>query len=152
MELADKLLERKYSYVVTTHIDRRHVHNHIIFCAADNINHEKYHGCKKTYYNIHNLSDTLCWEHELFVITPWEKHGKTYKEWQSGKNGSAWEEQLKSDIDKAIRNAATYEDCIELILTKGYEVKGEDFEEKHINLFHSARWTARVLFVSTKSL
>ena len=33
-ELADKVLEGKYSYVVTTHIDKGHVHNHIIFCAA----------------------------------------------------------------------------------------------------------------------
>ena len=130
VELADKLLEGKYSYVVSTHIDEGHVHNHIIFCAADNINHEKYHDCKKTYYNIRNLSDDLCREHELSVITPGEKRGKTYKEWQAGKNGSAWKEQLKADIDEAIKNTATYEDCIELIRAKGYEVKGEDFGEK----------------------
>ena len=130
VELADKLLEGKYSYVVTTHIDKGHVHNHIIFCTADNINHEKYHDCKKTYYNIRNLSDDLCREHELSVITPGEKRGKTYKEWQAGKNGSAWKEQLKTDIDEAIKNATTYEDCIELIRAKGYEVKGEDFGEK----------------------
>jgi len=130
VELADKLLEGKYSYVVSTHIDKGHVHNHIIFCAADNINHEKYHDCKKTYYNIRSLSDDLCREHELSVITPGEKRGKTYKEWQAGKNGSAWKEQLKADIDEAIKNTATYEDCIELIRAKGYEVKGEDFGEK----------------------
>ncbi len=130
VELADKLLEGKYSYVVSTHIDKGHVHNHIIFCAADNINHEKYHDCKKTYYNIRSLSDNLCREHELSVITPGEKRGKTYKEWQAGKNGSAWKEQLKADIDEAIKNTATYEDCIELIRAKGYEVKGEDFGEK----------------------
>ncbi len=130
VELADKLLEGKYSYVVTTHIDKGHVHNHIIFCAADNVNHEKYHDCKKTYYNIRNLSDDLCREHDLSVITPGEKRGKTYKEWQAGKNGSAWKEQLKADIDEAIKNTATYEDCIELIRAKGYEVKGEDFGEK----------------------
>ena len=130
VELADKLLEGKYSYVVSTHIDKGHVHNHIIFCAADNINHEKYHDCKKTYYNIRSLSDDLCREHELSIITPGEKRGKTYKEWQAGKNGSAWKEQLKADIDEAIKNTATYEDCIELIRAKGYEVKGEDFGEK----------------------
>ncbi len=130
VELADKLLEGKYSYVISTHIDKGHVHNHIIFCAADNINHEKYHDCKKTYYNIRNLSDDLCREHELSVITPGEKRGKTYKEWQAGKNGSAWKEQLKADIDEAIKNVTTYEDCIELIRAKGYEVKGEDFGEK----------------------
>ncbi len=125
VELADRLLEGKYSYVITTHIDKGHVHNHIIFCAADNINHEKYHDCKKTYYNIRSLSDDLCREHELSVITPGEKRGKTYKEWQAGRNGSAWKEQLKADIDEAIKNAATYEDCINLIRAKGYEVKGE---------------------------
>ena len=130
VELADKLLEGKYSYVVSTHIDKGHVHNHIIFCAADNINHEKYHDCKKTYYSIRNLSDNLCREHGLSVITPGENRGKTYKEWQAGKNGSAWKEQLKADIDEAIKNTATYEDCIELIRAKGYEVKGEDFGEK----------------------
>lgn len=47
VELADKLLEGKYSYIVSTHIDKGHVHNHIIFCAADNVNHEKYHDCKR---------------------------------------------------------------------------------------------------------
>ena len=61
-ELADKLLEGKYSYVVTTHIDKGHVHNHIIFCAADNIEHNKYHDCKQSYYHIRKLSDELCRE------------------------------------------------------------------------------------------
>ena len=153
VELADKLLEGKYSYVVTTHIDKGHVHNHIIFCAADNINHEKYHDCKKTYYNIRNLSDTLCREHELSVIAPGEKRGKTYKEWQAGKNGSAWKEQLKADIDEAIKNAETYEDCIELIRAKGYEIKGEDFGEK-VHKFISFRPLDRERFIrgSAKSL
>ena len=153
MELADKLLEGKYSYVVTTHIDKGHVHNHIIFCAADNVNHEKYHDCKKTYYNIRNLSDDLCREHELSVITPGEKRGKTYKEWQANKSGSAWKEQLKADIDEAIKIAATYEDCIELIRAKGYEVKGEDFGEK-AHKFISFRPLDKERFVrgSAKSL
>jgi hypothetical protein len=153
VELADKLLEGKYSYVVTTHIDKGHVHNHIIFCAADNVNHEKYHDCKKTYYNIRSLSDDLCREHELSIITPGEKRGKTYKEWQANKNGSAWKEQLKADIDEAIKNAATYEDCIALIRAKGYEVKGEDFGEK-AHKFISFRPLDRERFIrgSAKSL
>ena len=153
VELADRLLEGKYSYVVSSHIDKGHVHNHVIFCAADNINHQKYHDCKKTYYNIRSLSDDLCREHELSIITPGEKRGKTYKEWQAGKNGSAWKEQLKADINEAIKNATTYEDCIELIRAKGYEVKGEDFGEK-AHKFISFRPLDRERFVrgSAKSL
>ena len=153
MELADRLLEGKYSYVVSTHIDKGHVHNHVIFCAADNVNHQKYHDCKKTYYNIRSLSDDICREHELSVITPGKNRGKTYKEWQAGKSGSAWKEQLKSDIDETIKTAATYEDCIELIRAKGYEIKGEGFEEK-AHKFISFRPLDRERFVrgSAKSL
>ncbi len=153
VELADKLLEGKYSYVVTTHIDKGHVHNHIIFCAADNVNHEKYHDCKKTYYNIRSLSDDICREHELSVITPGERRGKTYKEWQAGRNSSAWKEQLKADIDEAIESAATYEDCIELIRAKGYEVKGDAIGENSLK-YISFRPLDRERFVrgSAKSL
>ena len=65
----------KYSYVVTTHIDKGHVHNHIIFCAADNIEHNKYHDCKQSYYHIRKLSDELCKEHNLSVIIPGAQRG-----------------------------------------------------------------------------
>ena len=74
VELADRLLEGKYSYVVSTHIDKGHVHNHVIFCAADNVNHQKYHDCKKTYYNIRSLSDDICRNGRLAKAAP---HGKS---------------------------------------------------------------------------
>ena len=153
LELADKLLEGKYSYIVSTHVDKGHVHNHIIFCAADNVNHRKFHDCKNTYYNIRSLSDDLCRQHELSVITPGEKRGKTYKEWKAGKKGSSWKEQLQSNIDEAIKTATTYEDCIELIRAKGYEIKGESFGEKTYK-FISFRPLDREHFVrgSAKSL
>ena len=59
-ELAGKVLEGKYSYVVTMHIDKGHIHNHIIFCAADNIEYNKYHDCTQTYHRIRHLNDELC--------------------------------------------------------------------------------------------
>ena len=128
-ELADKLLEGKYSYVVTTHIDKGHVHNHIIFCAADNIEHNKYHDCKQSYYHIRNLSDELCKEHNLSVIIPGAQRGKKYKEWQSNQNGSAWKTQIRKDINFCIKSASTYEEFLLLMRAKGYEIKGETFEE-----------------------
>ena len=75
-ELADKVLEWKYSYVLTTHIDKGHIHNHIIFCAADNIEHNKYHDCKQSYYHIRKLSDELCKAHNLSIIIPGGERGK----------------------------------------------------------------------------
>lgn len=132
IELADKLLEGKYSYIVATHIDKGHVHNHIIFCAADNINHEKYHDCKKTYYHIRHLNDELCSEHQLSVLPPTDQRGKTYKEWLSSKKNFSWKTRLKNDIDEAIQTADTYEDFLDLIRAKGYEIKGETLDEKSL--------------------
>ena len=128
-ELADKLLEGKYSYVVTTHIDKGHVHNHIIFCAADNIEHNKYHDCKQSYYHIRKLSDELCKEHNLSIIIPGARRGRKYKEWQSDQNGSAWKTQIRKDINFCIKSASTYEEFLLLMRAKGYEIKGETFEE-----------------------
>lgn len=132
VELADKLLEGKYSYIVSTHIDKGHVHNHIIFCAADNVNHEKYHDCKKSYYHIRKLNDELCSEHQLSVISPTNQRGKKYKEWLADSNGSSWKAKLKNDIDEAIQTANTYEDFLDLIRAKGYEIKGETFDESDL--------------------
>ena len=128
-ELADKLLEGKYSYVVTTHIDKGHVHNHIIFCAADNIEHNKYHDCKQSYYHIRKLSDELCKEHNLSVIIPGTQRGRKYKEWQSDQNGSAWKTQIRKDINFCIKSASTYEEFLLLMRAKGYEIKEETFGE-----------------------
>ncbi len=128
-ELADKILEGKYSYVVTTHIDKGHVHNHIIFCAVDNINHNKYNDCKKTYYRIRKLSDELCKEHNLSIITPSKERGKKYNEWYADKNASAWKTEIRKDINAAIQSASTYEEFLSLLRAKGYEIKGENLEE-----------------------
>ncbi len=126
-ELADKLLEGKYSYIVATHIDKGHVHNHIIFCAADNIEHKKYHDCKKSYYNIRHLSDDLCREHGLYVIPETNQKGKSYKEWLEDKKGTSSKSKLKTDINEVIKQANSYDEFISLMQSKGYEVENFDF-------------------------
>ena len=136
-ELADRVLEGKYSYIVTTHIDKDHVHNHILFCAADNIKHDKYHDCKKTYYRIRQLSDELCKEHNLSIISPSGQRGKKYNEWQADKGGYSVKTKLRKDINLAIKSASTYEEFLLLMRAKGYEIKGENFGEdarKYISL------------------
>ena len=126
------MLEGKYSYVISTHIDKGHIHNHIIFCAADNIEHKKYNDCKRTYYHIRELSDTLCKEHNLSVINPSQNKGKSYKEWQAEKNGTSLNVTLRKDIDDAINSCSSYEDFIALMKAKGYEIKGEDLTDSNL--------------------
>ena len=152
IELADKLLENKYSYVIATHIDKEHCHNHIIFCAVDNVEHKKYNDCKRTYRHIRNLSDELCKEHGLSVIIPAGQKDMTHYEWQMTKVGTSWKAQMKSDMDNAIREAHSYEDFISRMQTKGYEVKGETFGDNALKyLSFSASGQTRFTRVSEKN-
>ena len=123
--LADRLLEGKYSYVLATHIEKDHVHNHIIFCATDNISHRKYNTCRRNYYRIRTLSDELCSEHHLSVIVPGQRRGKQYEEWEASHSGTSWKDLLRKDIDAVIRLSNTYDDFIRLMKQKGYEIKGD---------------------------
>jgi len=124
-ELADRLLLGKYSYVVATHIDRGHIHNHIIFCAADNIEHKKYNDNKRSYYQIRKLSDELCQEHGLSVILPGSEKGMKYNEWLANQNGTSLRNQTRKDIDGLIKKVRTYDELLVLMRAKGYNIKGE---------------------------
>lgn len=74
-----------------------------------------------------HLNDELCIKHQLSVIQPSNQYGKTYKEWLAEKGKSSWKTKLKNDIDETIKIAGTYEDFLDLIRAKGYEIKGETF-------------------------
>lgn len=124
-ELADQILQGQYSYIIATHIDKEHCHNHIIFCAANNVTHKKYYDTKKSYYRIRNLSDTICQEHNLSIITTKAHNVQCYKEWLANKNNVSWKTQLRNDIDDAISQSESYEAFLSLIRKKGYEIKGE---------------------------
>ena len=124
-ELADRLLKNKYSYIVSTHIDKGHIHNHIIFCAADNFEHKKYHDCKTSYYHIRNLSDKLCEEYGLSVIKECNNIAKSYKEWNENKNGFSWKSQIKKDINATIKVSNSYEEFLSIMRSKGYEIENE---------------------------
>lgn len=81
-EFADKVLEGKYQYVVATHIDKNHIHNHIIFCATSCVTKEKYNDCNKERYRRERLNDEICREHNLSVIE--QKSGKKgWRIWES---------------------------------------------------------------------
>ncbi len=128
-ELAERLLGGKYAYVVSTHIDKNHVHNHIIFCSANFVDYGKFNSCKKTNYLIRRISDELCVEHGLSVIIPSQKKGQKYIEWQSNKIGVSIRETLKKDIDSCIKASNSYLMFLSLMRANGYEIKGESFGE-----------------------
>lgn len=124
LELVEQMLEGKYTAVIGTHVDKDHIHNHIVFCAVDNIDHKRYHDCRESYKNIRKLSDKLCEENGLSVITEEKNLATSYKEWQERKKGNSWKQQLKEDINNIIRTAKNYDDFIDKMREKGYQIKG----------------------------
>ena len=85
-QLADEILGGKYEYVIATHINKEHCHNHIIFCAVDFAEHKKYISNRKSYAQIRRVSDRLCRENGLSVVIPKKGNkGKSYAEYQAEK-------------------------------------------------------------------
>ena len=83
MELAGAVLGGKYEFVLTTHVDKDHLHNHLIFNAVSFVDYKKYHSNKQSYHFIRRTSDRICKEHGLSVVVPGQDKGKSYAEYLS---------------------------------------------------------------------
>ena len=123
MQFADEILGGKYEYVLTTHIDKDHVHNHLIFNAVDFVNYHAYKSYKRIYYDMREVSDRLCKENGLSVIPPSQNKGMGYKEYTEAKRGTSWKQKLKQTIDRLVITAKDYDDFLRLMQEAGYEIK-----------------------------
>lgn len=132
IELCEKILEGKYEYVLATHIDKDHIHNHIIFNSIDVDEGKVYHSYYGSYMNIRNQSDKLCREHNLSVIdqeTQKEineiKRRKfvNWYDWSEDKKGSSYKSRLQFDIDRTIKQSINWQDFLSKMGSYGYEIK-----------------------------
>lgn len=122
-QFADEILGGKYEYVLTTHIDKDHVHNHLIFNAVDFVDYHAYKSYKRIYYDMREVSDRLCKENGLSVIPPSQNKGMGYKEYTEAKRGTSWKQKLKQTIDRFVITAKDYDDFLRLMQEAGYEIK-----------------------------
>ncbi len=123
MELARSVLGGKYELVLTTHTDRDHIHNHLIFNAVSFADHRHCHSNKHSYHEIRRVSDRLCKEHGLSVIVPGEEKGKSYIEYTAAKEGKSYKAKLKQSIDRLIPGCKDLEELLLRLQREGYEVK-----------------------------
>ena len=122
-QLADEWLKGKYEYVIATHIDKGHCHNHIIFNAVNYVDFHAYRSNRRTYRELRQLSDEICKEHGLSVIPPSQNKGMDYKEYTEAKRGTSWKQKLKQTIDRLVITAKDYDDFLRLMQEAGYEIK-----------------------------
>ena len=123
MQLAKEILGGKYEFVLTTHIDKDHVHNHLIFNAVSFADHRHYHSNKRSYHEIRRASDRLCKEHGLSVVVPGQNKGKSYIEHTATQTGTSYKAKLKATIDRLIPVSEDFEDLLRRLQREGYEIK-----------------------------
>ena len=123
MELAREILGGKYEFVLTTHIDKDHVHNHLIFNAVSFTDHKHYHSNKRSYHFIRRTSDRICKEHGLSVIVPGQDRGKSYIEHQAERTGASYKAKLRAAIDRLLPGCNDLEELLRRLQREGYEVK-----------------------------
>jgi hypothetical protein len=122
-ELAIELLKWKYEYVLSTHVDKGHIHNHLIFCAANFEDYRKFVSNRKSYYQIRYISDRLCEQYGLSVVIPGEERGKSYKEYLAHKAGSSWKANLRLAVNQAVRSSRSFEEFLIRMHLAGYEIR-----------------------------
>lgn len=132
IELCEKILEGQYEYVLATHIDKEHIHNHIIFNSIDVDDGKVYHSYYGSYMNIRIQSDRLCREHNLSVIDQEtqkeineikQRKFVNWYDWNEDKKGSSYKSRLQFDIDRTIKQSINWKDFLSKMESCGYEIK-----------------------------
>ena len=122
-ELADKVFKGRFQYVIATHTDKGHVHNHLIINSVSHKDKKKFHSTASMLRFIRRTSDILCKEYGLSVITDPKEKGKTHYEHSQEKQGKSWKALLRQVIDRCILKAQSWEDFLFLMQREHYEIK-----------------------------
>lgn len=132
IKLAEEHLQGKYQYVVATHVDKQHIHNHILFNNVSFMNFKSYNSNKKTYHKIREISDNLCLEHGLNVIEIKGKNKQFEDPHQSkGNYKNTYRYQIRNDIDYALKKAINLDEFKEIMAEK-YDIKeGKNLAFRH---------------------
>lgn len=145
---ANELFGENFQGILSTHVDKEHIHNHIIINSVSHINGKKYYSNDKEYKFIKEKSDNLCREYGLSIIKKEteknkESKRKTQKEcqdfWKNAKLKK--QEMVKEDIDTTILNSKNFDDFIAKMKRQGYDVKYGNV--KHISFKKIAEQAVR---------
>lgn len=123
-ELAMKLTKGKNAFIVCTHIDKHHVHNHIIVSAVDLSCTHKFRNFWGSSWALRRISDKLCLEHGLSIIEDPKPSRGHYGKWLGdGNKPLSFQNQIRQAIDTALeKHPSTFEDFLKLLEDAGVEV------------------------------
>ena len=123
-ELAMRFTKGKYQFVVATHTDHAHIHNHIIFNSTSIDHTQKFRNFLGSSEAIRKISDKLCLENGLSIIEAPKQGPSHYGKWLGDKKPLSWQEKLRQTIDAVIaQKPADFDAFLKLMADSGYEVK-----------------------------
>ena len=141
VEFAHRFLKDKYSFVVTTHVDCDHIHNHILWNAVSLDGDRKYRDFYLSGQAVGRLSNQICLEHQLSVITDPKHRGLNYGSWLGILKPKSQRELLREAIDAAIQKKPnSLDDLLNVLEQGGWEVKrGKRISLRREGFTHFAR-------------
>lgn len=121
-QLALEFTGGNHAFVVSTHIDREHIHTHIEFNSTNLECTGKFRNVKNSYLLLQKISDRLCQEHGLSVIAAPKGKGEHYAQWKEEKKGTSYKANLRQTIDRVILESRSFEEFLSKMRNEGYEV------------------------------
>ncbi len=135
-EFAERFTKGNHAFIVCTHVDKRHIHNHIYWNSTNLGCDRKFRDFRRSGKAVRQLSDLICVEHGLSIIENPRKHGKSYAAWFDENTDAAKptnREWLCHDIDAAFaKKPHSFEAFLRLMEEAGYTIK----TGKHLAFIH----------------
>lgn len=144
-EFVLKTFGKDAQFVIATHVDKQHIHSHIILNSYS-LSGKKFYANKASLKRVRECSDRVCKEYGIEPSPAFTGKGRSmqYNEWQHLKDGTSWKERIRQEIDKHIPNVRSLDELFQVLEERGYEIK--------CNKYISIRAPDRERFVRTKTL
>ncbi|GHU93340.1 hypothetical protein FACS1894208_02690 [Clostridia bacterium] len=122
-ELAQRFFKGKHAYIVATHVDKQHIHNHIIVNSTTLDCERKFKDFKRSDRAVRRISDLLCVEYGLSVIErPKPSPGRNYGDWLGDDKPLSWSEKIRRQIDEILPDCKTFDEFLAALRGLGYTV------------------------------
>ena len=123
-ELARRFTHSNHAFIVATHTDKQHIHNHIIFHSVNLDRDRKFRNFFNSTRALHRLSDTICIENGYSIVADPKRHGQTYNKWLGDRAKLPQRETIRILIDDALaQKPADLDALLELLKAAGCEIK-----------------------------
>jgi len=123
VKLVNSFTNSQHEYVIATHVDKEHIHNHIIFNHTNFVTHNAFRMNMSSYKELRKKNDSLCQEYGLSIIENPKKKGITKYEWMMKKKGLSYKKNLQDNIDICINSSNSFDEFLSNMQKLGYEIK-----------------------------